>query len=121
MLDALPDPWWQVAVAVTAALLDDPEGGDAAHRAVSANGAADRWVDAARTGLAHPAIAAAARSCFDAALAALERSSAGAALTGLVAAYAERWVDRGRCPADDVLDAWERHGAYFPDPVEVVA
>ncbi|MGI8776760.1 MAG: glutamate-cysteine ligase family protein [Acidimicrobiales bacterium] len=121
MLDALPDPWWQVAVAVTAALLDDPEAGDAAHLAVSANGAGRRWVDAARTGLATPAIAASARSCFDAALTALERSGAGAALTSLVAAYAERWVDRGRCPADDVLDAWERHGALFPEPVEVVA
>jgi len=121
MLDALPDPWWQVAVAVTAVLLDDPEAGEAADRAVSSTGAADRWVDAARTGLAHPAIAASARSCFDAALAALARSGAGAGLTDLVAAYGERWVERGRCPADDVLDAWGQHGALFPDPVEVVA
>jgi len=30
-------------------------------------------------------------------------------------------VERGRCPADDVLDAWGRHGALFPDPVEVGA
>jgi len=121
MLDALPDPWWQVAVAVTAVLLHDPEVSDAADRAVSSTGAADRWVDAARTGLAHPAIAASARGCFDAALAGLERSGAGVRLTDLVAAYAERWVERGRCPADDVLDAWGRDGALFPDPVEVGA
>jgi glutamate--cysteine ligase len=119
MLDALPDPWWQVAVAVTAAVLDDPEAGDAADRAVSAEGV-DRWVDAARTGLSHPGIAASARGCFDAALASLDRSG-DAALVELVDAYAERWVRRGRCPADDLLDAWARHGDLFPEPAQVVA
>ncbi|MEN3315841.1 MAG: glutamate--cysteine ligase [Acidimicrobiaceae bacterium] len=120
MLDALPDPWWQVAVAVTAAVLDDPEAGDAADRTVSAAGAADRWVDGARTGLSHPGIAASARGCFDAALASLDRSG-DAALVELVDAYAERWVRRGRCPADDLLDAWARHGDLFPEPAQVVA
>jgi len=121
MLDALPDPWWQVPVAVTAALLDDPEGGDAADRAVSSSGAADRWVDAARTGLSHPAIAASARGCFDVALDTLDRSGADTSLVELVSAFAERWVRRGRCPADDLLDAWARTGDLFPERAGVDA
>ncbi|MDQ6797791.1 MAG: glutamate-cysteine ligase family protein [Actinomycetota bacterium] len=114
MLDALPDPWWQVPVAVTAALLTDREAGEAADRRATSCGAVGQWVDAARTGLGRPALAASARGCFDAALAALDRLGAGTTLTDLVAAYSERWVERGRTPADDRLDAWADHGALFP-------
>ncbi|MDQ6838809.1 MAG: glutamate-cysteine ligase family protein [Actinomycetota bacterium] len=121
MLDALPDPWWQVPVAVTAGLLADPEGGDAADRAATSSDAVGRWVDAARTGLGHPALAASARDCFRAALASLDRLGASAPLVDMVAAYTERWVDRARTPADDRLDAWADHGALFPEPAEVGA
>jgi hypothetical protein len=31
----------------------------------------------------------------------------------LVAAYTDRYVERGRCPADDRLDAWAATGACF--------
>jgi len=110
MVDSLPDPWWQVPVAVVAALLGDPEAGEAAARA--ATGRADRWLDAARTGLTHPGLAARAEGCFDAALDALERLGA-ARLSGTVAAYADRWVRRGRSPADDLLDAWADTGAVL--------
>jgi len=115
MLDALPDPWWQVPVAVATALLADPAGGEAAEQAAVSCDAVGRWVDAARTGLGHPALAASAQGCFAAALSSLDRIEAGAPLTDLVAAYVERWVDRGRTPADDRLDAWAEHGALFPD------
>jgi len=121
MLDALPEPWWQVPVAVAAALVADPEGGDAADRAATSGGAVGRWVDAARTGLAHPALASSAQGCFDAALASLDRLDAGSRLTDLVAAYSERWVGRGRTPADDRLDAWTDDGTLFPVPAEVDA
>ncbi len=121
MLDALPDPWWQVPVAVTAALLADPVGGEAADRSVTSCDAVGRWVDAARTGLGEPAMAAAAQGCFDAALASLDRLGAGTALIQLVAAYSERWVEQGRAPADDRLDAWTDHGALFPAPSAVDA
>ncbi len=121
MLDALPDPWWQVPVAVTAALLADPEGGDAANQAATSCSAVGRWIDAARTGLGHPALAASARDCFGAAQASLDRLGAPASLVDMVAAYAERWVDRGRTPADDRLDAWAEHGALFPVPAAVDA
>lgn len=119
MLDALPDPWWQVPVAVAAALLADAEAGATADRAATAAGAVGRWVDAARTGLAHPALATSARACFQAALAALGRRGDDRRVTDLVAEYADRWVDRGRCPADDRLDAWGDGGALFPDAAEV--
>jgi len=121
MLDALPDPWWQVPVAVAAALVTDTEGGEAADRTATSCGAVGRWVDAARTGLAHPALAVSARGCFDAALASLDRLDAGLPLIDLVTAYSERWVERGRTPADDRLDAWADHGALFPTPAAVDA
>ncbi len=121
MLDALPDPWWQVPVAVAAALVADPQGGEEAGRAAASCDAADRWVDAARTGLGHPALAASARGCFEAALTSLERLGAGGPLVELVAAFADRWVERGRTPADDRLDAWADHGLLFPAPAEVDA
>ena len=115
MIDVLPDPWWQVPVAVVAALLGDPEAGDAADRALCSTAADDRWVDAARTGLCHPALAESARACFAAALAGLERMGTEAPVVDTVAAYADRWVDRGRSPADDHLDAWAASGTLFPE------
>ena len=48
----------------------------------------------------------AARRCFPAALAALPRIGLGDAVVDACREFADRYVDRGRCPADDVLDAW---------------
>lgn len=108
MLDALPEPWWRVATAVTVALLEDADAGAAALEAVSppprGTGVADHWRSAARHGLADPALRAAAQTVFPAALGALGRL--GADLCTLVAAedFYERFVARGRCPADE--PAW---------------
>jgi glutamate--cysteine ligase len=121
VVDALPDPWWQVPVALVAVLLGDAAAGAAAERAVAGAGAAGCWTDAARTALASPALAASARGCFDAALAALARTPDAGNLTELVAAYAERWVEPGRCPADDLLDSWAGGGSPLPDTQEVGA
>jgi glutamate--cysteine ligase len=99
MIDAVPAPYWPVPVAVATALLDDPAAADAA--AAAAEPVAGRWPEAVRYALADPELAAAARSCFAAALDALPRLGAPG-LVPLVSEYAERYVERGRCPADDL-------------------
>jgi glutamate--cysteine ligase len=48
MIDALPDPWWRVPVAVAAAWIDDAEVVQAAEAS------AGRWLEAARCGLSDP-------------------------------------------------------------------
>lgn len=98
MIDALPVRYWPVPVAVAAALLDDPRAADTAAEATVP--VAGRWAAAARDALTDPMLARAARVCFTAALEALPRLGA-AGLAPLVAEYADRYVDRGRCPADD--------------------
>ena len=62
------------------------------------------WLRAARLGPADPALRRAAEDCFDLALAALPRLAAPVRATNAVAAFADRYVRRGRCPADDLLD-----------------
>ena len=120
-IDAQPGDGWMVPLAVTAALLDDPLAAEQAMAAAEAlwhrpgadrtgppdlpaGRAASPWWVAARHGPAHPAIAAANRRCFAAAEAALARAGEPAAVRQAVAAFAERYVNRDRCPADDVLD-----------------
>jgi glutamate--cysteine ligase len=98
MIDALPEPYWPVPVAVATALLDDPRAADLA--AEAAEPVRDRWGQAARDALTDPVLADAARRCFAAALDALPRLGADA-LVPMVDAYARRFVERGRCPADD--------------------
>lgn len=114
MIDALPDPWWRVPVSVTAALVGVTDG---AETAAAAAPAAGHWRNAARHGLAHPALAEAARRCFALAIEALQERWGDAA--DLVAAYSDRYVARGRCPADDRLAAWGRRGeTLFADDPE---
>jgi glutamate--cysteine ligase len=102
MLDAVPDPWWQVAVAVTVALLDDLTAFDTAEQACAP--VAHCWSDAAVHGLAHPAVLSAARTCFAAALGALPGLGLDPCTVAQVEQFVDRYVDRGRCPGDDLLD-----------------
>ncbi|MFJ3670171.1 ergothioneine biosynthesis glutamate--cysteine ligase EgtA [Streptomyces sp. NPDC090106] len=114
MIDAQPgEDGWIVPVAVTTALFDDPEAAETAYRAVKP--LAERslglpaphnplWLDAARTGLADPELHEVAVACFAAAIEALPRIGAEETVVDAVAAYAERYVNRGRCPADELLD-----------------
>ena len=108
MLDALPDPWWRVAAAVTTALLEDADAGGAALEAVSnppqGTGVADHWRSAARHGLADPALRAAAETVFSVALEALGRVGADEVTVAAAEAFYERFVARGLCPADE--PAW---------------
>ncbi|MDT0405357.1 ergothioneine biosynthesis glutamate--cysteine ligase EgtA [Streptomyces edwardsiae] len=114
MIDAQPgDDGWIVPLAVVAALFDDPQAAETAYRAVKplAERAHGRpaphnslYEDAARVGLADPELREVAAVCFAAALDALPRLGADDGVTGAVAAYRDRHVARGRCPADDTLD-----------------
>jgi glutamate--cysteine ligase len=115
MIDAQPgDNGWLVPLAVTAALFDDPEASETMYRAVKplAEIAGSRpaplnplWRSAARYALADPDLHAAAVTGFAAAQEALPRLGASDGLQAAVADFADRYVARGRCPADDLLDA----------------
>ncbi len=100
-LDGLPDPLWRVAVGVAAALLDDDRAADAARDACQP--VEGRWSAAARAAVGDPELRRAAAVCLAAAADALPRLAAPR-LAAEVAAYADRFTARGRCPADDVLD-----------------
>jgi glutamate--cysteine ligase len=104
MIDTVPDPWWQVAVAVTAALLDDPVALEVAER--TCGPVAGCWAEAAGHGLGHPGLASAARTCFAAALGALPRLGLDRDTIAAAEAFVDRYVDRGRSPGDDLLEAW---------------
>jgi glutamate--cysteine ligase len=105
-IDAQLGDDWAVPVAVLSALFDDPQAQASAFAAVAA--VRDRWTVAARTGLADPALRAAALACFTAALDALTRLPAHPDLLAQVEVYIERYVARGRCPADDALSISDR-------------
>ncbi|GGS20150.1 glutamate--cysteine ligase EgtA [Streptomyces aureoverticillatus] len=121
MVDAQPgEDGWIVPLAVTCALFDDPGAAETAYRTVKP--LAERagatppphsplWLDAARHGLADPELHEAATACFAAALDALPRLGADPRVLTAVAAHAERYVARGRCPADDLLDGAHEDGA----------
>ncbi len=100
-LDAQPWTWWPVPMAVLAALIEDPVAAAAADEACAGH---DDWALAARTGLTSPGLHEAAVACLDAALLALPRLSESADLIALVAAFGDRYVRPGRCPADDPLE-----------------
>jgi len=131
VIDAQPGDDWTVPAAVVTALVEDPGARQAAMAAAEplwhaaprhrngnghddghGNGHGGRagpaaltpWLRAARHGLAEPALARAARECFAAADGALGRMDAPAAVRAAVARFADRYVHRGRCPADDRLD-----------------
>jgi glutamate--cysteine ligase len=101
-IDAPPEEWWPVPIAVATALLDDPEAADAAARATGR--ASWCWCEAPRWSLSYEPLGEAARVCFALATEALGRLGAPDHVIRLVEAYRERFVDRGRCPADETLD-----------------
>jgi glutamate--cysteine ligase len=116
MIDAQPADGWIVPTAVATALLDDPKAADAALAAAEPlwdqsgppavpNDETDTspWLRAAKYGPADARIDRASRACFEAADEALGRASAPAGVRQAVAVFAERYVLRGRCPADDRL------------------
>lgn len=102
------DDWW-VPLAVVTALLDDPVAADAARAVVqplAARRQRDPWLRAARHGASDPLLGPAVRACFEAAMAALPRLGVPEQVSAAVASFFERYPLRGRCPADDQLDAF---------------
>jgi glutamate--cysteine ligase len=116
MIDALPDPWWRVAAAVSSALLVEPGIGDRVARAAAPT--RGRWRDAARHGLADPDLRRAACECFGAAREVLGEQTHEATLAA-TEAFVDEYVARGRCPADDRLDHWVETGKDWPEPEDV--
>jgi ergothioneine biosynthesis glutamate--cysteine ligase EgtA len=129
-IDAQPGNGWIVPLAVTTVLLDDPVAAEQAMTASEQVWFSERagrvaagargwqrgspWWRAARHGPADPGLAVASRRCFEAAETALARAAAPAPVRQAVAAFAGRYVDRGRCPADDQLDAARAAGGNHP-------
>jgi glutamate--cysteine ligase len=114
VLDALPTPFWQVAVLLVHTLLTNDDVTAEARRAVA--GTEGLWVDAAQLGLGHPALERSARALFALAAGVLEHHGADDPTIAAFAAYHDRWVRRGRTPGDDRLDAWRRTGELVPRP-----
>ncbi|MFI1970940.1 ergothioneine biosynthesis glutamate--cysteine ligase EgtA [Streptomyces cinnamoneus] len=114
MIDAQPgEDGWIVPLAVTVALFDDPSAAETAYLTLKGLGDAPGpqrpprnalWRRAARRGLSDPELHAAAVVCFAAAREALPRLGASPRVTEAVDAFIDRYVNRGRCPADDLLD-----------------
>ncbi|WTA56498.1 ergothioneine biosynthesis glutamate--cysteine ligase EgtA [Kitasatospora purpeofusca] len=131
MIDAQPGDGWIVPAALVTALLDDPVAADTALAALEpleplepppgTVGAraprSDVWRRAAALATADPELRRAALTCFAAADAALGRLPGAEPLRATVAAFAERYPARGRCPADDQLDAL-RSGTRHAPPEE---
>jgi len=127
MIDAQRGEDWAVAAALAAVLLDDPRAAEAAHTATEPLCPPGRetpepaaWARAARLGPSDPELGKAVRACFAAADDALGRIPGAAELRRRAADFAARYAERGRCPADDLLDA-ARTGAMpgatsFPFP-----
>jgi glutamate--cysteine ligase len=96
MIDMVDDPSWRVAVAVVSTIVGKADArAELSHRL----GEPLSWELAARCALEDPPVARAAVACFDVA----ERH-ADVRLRDEITEYADRFVRRERCPADDQLD-----------------
>jgi glutamate--cysteine ligase len=110
MIDQQEGDGWIVPAVVAATLLDDPTCAAAAYEATEPlTGGRPQppwqwWVNAARFGLTDPQLRTAALACFAAVAETLDRTGAPMHWQVALAEFRERYVDRGRCPADDLLD-----------------
>ncbi|MER5635335.1 ergothioneine biosynthesis glutamate--cysteine ligase EgtA [Kitasatospora sp. NPDC002227] len=113
MIDAQPGEGWLAPLALVTALLDDPLAADATRAALaplgSPNGTrpprTELWRRAATLALTDPELRRVALACFGIADQALARRPGAGRLRAALAEFAERYPARGRCPADDQLDA----------------
>ena len=104
---------WALPTALLAALLSDPVVTDRALELCEP--ARGRWVSGARHGLADRVLARAAVGVFDLALTRLPAVGAPQWVVDGLCSMTERYVLRGRCPADDVYGDPECEGRYRPD------
>lgn len=119
MIDQQRGDGWVVPLAVVTALLDDPVAADAAAAATERFRSPIRrhrhWLLSAREGLGDPALHTASVACFEAASGALVRLGAPAAVRRTVADFIDRYVSRGRCPADDGPARYVPGGELYPE------
>lgn len=114
MIDAVPDPWWRVAVALSAVLVQHPAAFELVADALAP--IRGRWDVAARDALHDVRFATAAQECFRVARIALPDAGADDATLAAFDEYVSRYVSRGRTPADDRLDAWRSGHSPLPEP-----
>jgi ergothioneine biosynthesis glutamate--cysteine ligase EgtA len=119
VLDALGEPWWPVAAAVTCTALGD----DATRRRLTpiVRGGGAHTLTAAWHGMHDPGLARTGAAVLDAAGAALARCGYDPAVAEALTEFRARFTDRGRSPADDLLDTWTASGRSTPDPEPVPA
>lgn len=120
MIDAQPGEGWIVPLALTSAVFDDLAASERLHGVLTPltgrTAVGERaprhpvWRSAARYGLAVPALREAAVACFTTALEVLSRTGADPSARAAVADFMDRYVSRGRCPADDTLDSLAGRG-----------
>ncbi|MFC4947633.1 ergothioneine biosynthesis glutamate--cysteine ligase EgtA [Pseudonocardia sp. GCM10023141] len=113
--DAQPGRRWALPTAVLVALLHDPAVTDRAREVCEP--AEDRWVAAARHGLADRVLARSAAALFELAVTQLPAVAAPAWVTEDLIAMTEQQVLRGRCPADDPVPASEPDEPAIPEDV----
>ncbi len=105
MIDSLPDPWWRVPI-VVASMVYDPKAVRQIDQLVEPT--ADLWEVAARQGMENALLSQTAQAVFSAALDAMERLNVDHETASVVEAFNRRFVQKGRCPADEQLEAWGR-------------
>lgn len=94
-LDAQAAQWWPVPVAVLATLLASPRAADVAAEACEPTAGA--WDTAARHGPGDPTLARAGLAVFEA----IADLVPDPVVRQLVVRFMDRYIGRGRCPADD--------------------
>ena len=112
VLDALPEPWWRVAAAVTVTALSDPQ--VRAELAPRLRDTRDLWLLAAWRGIHEPCLRAAADAVVTATLPALTAAGYHDDDVRAASDFASRYPRRGRSLADDRLDEWHANGALMP-------
>lgn len=94
------------ALALVWALCTDPAAADGARAALAPVPPTEAVLArAVRDAAADPELTTAAKGCFDAALGSLDRLGIGG-LRPELESFRARYVERGRCPADDTRDEW---------------
>lgn len=116
MIDALPDPWWRVPIVLSSMVYDRK----AAQKIDElAEPTADLWTVAARHGMEHQLLSETAQGCFTAALDAMERMGVDEESASVVEAYNRKFVQKGRSPADEQLEAYRQNrGSVDEDSME---
>ena len=124
MIDTQHGDEWLVAAAVATVLFDDRTAAETAWAATEPLVAAGRcpipgvelWERAARLALSAPELRKAALTCFVAAEKALADLDGADRVREAVSTFTERYVARGRCPADDRLAALRDGASSFAPP-----